>query len=150
LDPVLEQPRAAFVTLKKNGRLRGCIGSMRPDRPLYRTVGQLALQAAFNDRRFPELKADELVSLEIEISVLTPFEKIQDPDLIQTGRDGVMLKKEGRSAVFLPQVALEQGWSCRQMLAQLCLKAGLPENSWQHGADLYAFRALVFKESDFD
>lgn len=148
-DPELNRKRGAFVTLKKAGRLRGCIGYMSADRPLCQTVGSMALQAAFKDRRFRPLAPGELADTEIEISVLTPFQEVAGPEEIVTGRDGVLIRKGGRSAVFLPQVAPEQGWERDEMLAHLCRKAGLPEDGWRSGARLFTFQATVFSETDF-
>ncbi len=148
-DPVLENKQGAFVTLKKNGKLRGCIGHMAEDMPLCQVVGTMALQAAFNDRRFSPVTAAELTGIEIEISVLTPFKKIAGPGEIRVGRDGVVIEKNGRSAVFLPQVAPEQGWNRDQMLEHLCVKAGLSANSWKKGAEFHTFQAEVFSESEF-
>jgi len=147
-DIFLSQPRGAFVTLKKHGRLRGCIGHMAEDKPLCQVVSAMALQAAFNDRRFEQLRPDELSDIDIEISVLTPFREVPDADAIRVGIDGVRLKKNGRVAVFLPQVATEQGWDRNEMLDQLCRKAGLPAGSWKEGAQLYTFQADVFSESE--
>jgi len=127
----LYQPSGAFVTLKKNGELRGCIGQMTGDEPLIKIVGAMAIQAAFNDRRFQPLTADELKETEIEISVLTPLRRVSGFRDIVVGRDGVFLLKEGRSAVFLPQVAPEQGWSRDEMLDHLCKKAGLETDCWK-------------------
>jgi AmmeMemoRadiSam system protein B/AmmeMemoRadiSam system protein A len=146
--PVLLCCQGAFVTLKKDGQLRGCIGHMSEDRPLCQVVGAMALQAAFNDRRFPPLEYDELENIEIEISVLTPYKEIESPEAIQIGRDGVVLRKGDRSAVFLPQVAVEQGWGRDEMLARLCRKAGLGEDCWSEDAEFYTFQAEVFGESD--
>jgi AmmeMemoRadiSam system protein B/AmmeMemoRadiSam system protein A len=146
LDPRLFAKRAAFVTLKKRGELRGCIGHMATDQPLAQVVGSMALQAAFNDRRFPPVRADELDSIEVEISVLTPAKPVSGPGEIVVGRDGVVLSKDGRSAVFLPQVAPEQGWTRDEMLDQLCRKAGLPAGSWKEGARFSTFQAEVFHE----
>jgi len=139
--------QGAFVTLKRHGELRGCIGHMENDLPLGQVVGHMALQAAFNDRRFSPLKFAELEAIEIEVSVLTPFQRIDGPGRIIIGRDGVMLQKAGRSAVFLPQVAPEQGWGLDDMLAQLSRKAGLSPSAWKEGASLYIFQAQVFSES---
>jgi AmmeMemoRadiSam system protein A len=136
------------VTLKKDGRLRGCIGHMAEDSPLGRTVGMVALQSAFQDRRFSPLQPGELEQVDIEISVLTPYRPVSGPDAIVLGRDGVVLRKRGRSAVFLPQVAVEQGWTREQMLDQLCLKAGLARGDWRQGAELLTFRAEVFAEAE--
>jgi AmmeMemoRadiSam system protein A len=121
---------------------------MAEDQPLAQVVGAMALQAALNDQRFPALQPAELPQCEIEISVLTPFRPISGPQAIKIGRDGVVLRKAGRSAVFLPQVAPEQGWDREQMLEQLCRKAGLPAGSWREGAQLFTFQAEVFGESD--
>jgi MEMO1 family protein len=148
LTPVMKSNRGAFVTLKKNGELRGCIGSMSETLPLYNVVGKMALQAALNDNRFPPLESAELSQIEIEISVLTPMTKIKSADDIVLGLDGVVLKKGNKQAVFLPQVAIEQKWSKEQFLTQLCYKAGLSANDWQT-AILFTFRADVFSEADF-
>jgi len=146
-DPALDRKQGAFVTLKKAGELRGCIGHMAEDRPLRQVVGAMALQAAFNDRRFPQLTLKEWPGIEIEISVLTPFRPVAGAAEVQIGRDGVVLEKGGRSAVFLPQVAVEQGWSREEMLSQLCLKAGLGADDWRKGAKLSTFQAVVFGET---
>lgn len=143
-----QQLRGAFVTLKKHGDLRGCIGHMDPDKPLVHQVGAMALQAALNDPRFPAVKAVELKDIEIEISVLTPMKPVTSPDDIVVGRDGVLLRKGGRSAVFLPQVATEQGWSRDEMLDHLAIKAGLPRNAWREGCQFFTFQAVVFSEKD--
>ncbi len=145
-DSRLYQVRGAFVTLKKNGNLRGCIGNLIADGPLCRLVGAMALQAAFNDRRFTAVQPEELPHLEIEISVLTPLHQISKASEIVLGRDGVVITKSAHSAVFLPQVATEQGWNREEMLAQLCLKAGLPKEAWKEGAKFEVFQADVFHE----
>jgi AmmeMemoRadiSam system protein B/AmmeMemoRadiSam system protein A len=139
--------QGAFVTLKKEGRLRGCIGHRADDTPLCQVVGAMALQAAFNDRRFSPLEPGELADVEIEISALTPLARVTGPDDVVVGRDGVMLVKDEHGAIFLPQVAVERGWERDEMLDRLCRKAGLPEGSWREGADLYTFQAEVFNES---
>ena len=146
LAPSLWQKQGAFVTLKKNGQLRGCIGHMAEDRPLGQVVGAMALQAAFNDSRFSPLQAKELRSVDIEISVLTPFRRVSDPKAILIGRDGVVISKSGHSAVYLPQVATEQGWTRKETLNHLCRKAGLPRTCWHEAAELYTFQADVFHE----
>lgn len=145
----LQQPRGVFVTLKKNGELRGCVGRIIGNEPLCKLVGTMAIQAAFNDRRFSPLTADELNDIEIEISVLTPMKQIADASDIVVGRDGVLLSKESHSAVFLPQVPTEQGWNREEMLDNLCLKAGLTAGSWKEGTQLSTFQAIVFGETEF-
>ncbi len=147
--PALESRQGAFVTLKKHGELRGCIGHMAEDLPLGHVVSAMAVQAAFNDRRFKPVTLSEFPDLEIEISVLTPFKQVSSYEDIVAGRDGVVVKKDGRSAVFLPQVAVEQGWDRDRMLDQLCLKAGLSEGSWKDGAAFHTFQAQVFGGKSF-
>ena len=147
-DPALDRKSGAFVTLKKSGELRGCIGHMSEDLPLCQVVGYCALQSAFNDRRFSPLEPEELAAVEIEISVLTPYKRINGYQEIEIGRDGVLMEKDGRSAVFLPSVAVEQGWSRDEMLEQLSLKAGLPRDAWKKSAVFHTFQATVFGESE--
>lgn len=148
-SPALEQTRGLFVTLKKRGELRGCIGEIVAEKPLYRLVGPVALKSALEDPRFRPLRHEELKDVEIEISVLTTPAPVSGAEDIVVGRDGVILQKDGRSAVFLPQVATEQGWGRDEMLDQLCRKAGLPAGSWKQGARMLTFQAEVFGESDF-
>jgi AmmeMemoRadiSam system protein B/AmmeMemoRadiSam system protein A len=142
-------PQGAFVTLREHGELRGCIGHMSPDIELGQTVGAMALQAAFNDPRFPAVQQSELKNIEIEISVLTPMKSIASFNEIVAGRDGVLLSKSGASAVFLPQVAPENHWNRSEMLDNLCTKAGLATGCWQRGAKFQTFQAEVFSESQF-
>jgi hypothetical protein len=147
-DPALEHDKGAFVTLRKNGDLRGCIGHMAQDMPLCQVVGYCALQAAFNDQRFSPVEPGELGDIEIEISVLTPYQRVDGYDDIQIGRDGVLMEKNGRSAVFLPSVAVEQGWNREETLSHLSAKAGLPPDAWKKDATFYTFRAIAFRESE--
>ncbi len=148
-SPALNRLQGAFVTLKKNGDLRGCVGHIPAETPLPQTVGAMAAQAAFNDPRFPPLIRNEFGQILIEISALTPPRQIRGPDDIEVGRDGVILSKEGKSAVFLPQVATENKWGRDEMLDNLCRKAGLPQGSWRQGARFAVFQAEVFSEADF-
>ncbi len=134
------------MTLNKDGDLRGCIGLIISDRPVAEVVREMAVAAALEDPRFPAVRASELPSIEIEISVLTEPEPITGPDEIVIGRDGVILTKRGRRAVFLPQVAPEQGWDVPTMLTHLALKAGLRPHDWQEGATFETFRAQIFHE----
>ncbi|MFA5321641.1 MAG: AmmeMemoRadiSam system protein B [Smithella sp.] len=145
----LEQPRGVFVTLKKNGELRGCIGQMIGNEPLGKLVGAMAIQAAFNDKRFNQLKYDELKDTEIEISVLTPMKHVAGASDIVVGRDGVLLHQDSHHAVFLPQVATEQGWNREEMLDNLCVKAGLEAGCWRKKTQFSTFQAVVFGESQF-
>lgn len=138
--------QGAFVTLKERGQLRGCIGRIAHDGPLPQLVSRVAFEAAFRDPRFQPLGRQEVDRVEVEISLLTPPRPASGAGQIVVGRDGVVLRKDGRSAVFLPQVATEQGWTRDQMLDQLCLKAGLPARCWTDRAELSTFQAEVFGE----
>jgi len=140
-------PQGAFVTLKKAGQLRGCIGNMSGNMALAQTVEMVALQAAFSDTRFAPVKLEELSQLEIEISVLTPKKSVASSNDIVVGRDGVYLTKAGKSAVFLPQVAEENHWTRSEMLDNLCMKAGLSAGCWKRDAQFEVFQAEVFSES---
>ena len=145
-SPALRRRQGAFVTLEKHGELRGCIGHMAEDTPLALTVARMALHAAMQDRRFRPVRAVELPAIQVEISVLTPRRQVSGPEAIVVGRDGVVIEKAGRSAVFLPQVAPEQGWGREEMLAKLCLKAGLPADCWHRETTFFTFQAVVFGE----
>jgi AmmeMemoRadiSam system protein B/AmmeMemoRadiSam system protein A len=138
----------AFVTLTKGARLRGCIGSIVGTEPLYRCVIDNAGNAALRDPRFSPVTSGELPEIEFEISVLTPLQEIAGPEEIEIGRHGVVLEREGHRAVFLPQVAPEQGWDRETMLDHLAMKAGLPRNAWRSGARFEVFEALVFSEEE--
>jgi AmmeMemoRadiSam system protein B/AmmeMemoRadiSam system protein A len=146
LPPAAALRRGAFVTLNEHGQLRGCIGQIVPERTLGTTVGRMALAAALSDDRFQPVAKEELPSIEIEISVLSPTKPVAVNDIV-VGRDGVVLAKEGRRAVFLPQVATEQRWGRGEMLDHLCQKADLPRDCWHEGAVFEAFQADVFGEA---
>ncbi|MDD5063974.1 MAG: AmmeMemoRadiSam system protein B [Phycisphaerae bacterium] len=140
--------RAAFVTLEENSQLRGCIGDIFPRQPLYKSVISNAINAGVNDRRFRPVTEAECNDIKIEISALTAPKPIASSDEIRIGIDGVVLNKNGYGAVFLPQVAPEQGWNISQMLTQLSLKAGLPSDAWKEGASFLVFQADVFGEDE--
>jgi AmmeMemoRadiSam system protein A len=143
----LRDAYATFVTLKKNGRLRGCIGHILPEQPLWRDVRDNAIAAAVKDPRFPPVQASELDELQMEISVLTHPETIPGPDAFVVGRHGIVLKALGRRSVFLPQVAPEQGWDRNTTLVHLARKAGLQADVWRTpAARLDVFEAQVFAE----
>jgi len=145
-DPVLTRRSGAFVTLKEHGELRGCIGHMRADTPLYRVVQEMAVSAATSDPRFPPMTADELGEVSIEISVLSPLRRLTDTQQIEVGTHGLMIFKDGHQGVLLPQVPVEQGWDREKFLENLCLKAGLLPDCWREEAALYTFTAVVFSE----
>ena len=140
--------RAPSSRSARRENLRGCIGQMTPSGPLRRVVGAMAFAAAFEDPRFPKVRANEMKDIEIEISVLTPFREVASPSAIVPGRDGVLLQKGRSSAVFLPQVATEEGWGRDELLDNLCVKAGLSRGCWQSGARLSTFQADIFKETE--
>lgn len=143
----LSIPCGAFVTLHKAKSLRGCIGRMIGLRPLEETVRTMARAAAFEDPRFPPLRRDELDQCQIEISVLSPMERCNDPRSVQVGLHGLYLIHRGYSGVLLPQVPVEQGWDLDEYLDYICRKAGLPPGAYnEKGAELYTFTALVFGE----
>jgi AmmeMemoRadiSam system protein A len=138
---------AAFVTLTKNGRLRGCIGYTEAVAPLFKVVQECVVAAATEDPRFPPVSPMELPSLRIEISVLTPLVPIR-PEEVVVGRHGLMVAKGGMRGLLLPQVPVEWGWDRVTFLDQVCVKAGLPPSAWRHGATLRAFTAEVFGERE--
>ena len=143
------ESRALFVTLRRDGRLRGCIGTLAPEGDLARTVPKFALRAAFEDPRFPPLAFDELPACAIEISVLTPPRLVDDVHEIVVGRDGLILELGGRRGLLLPQVATEWGFDRETFLSELSQKAGLPPDAWRNPeARLLSFQAEVFSEED--
>ncbi|MCD6319911.1 MAG: AmmeMemoRadiSam system protein A [Candidatus Desulfofervidaceae bacterium] len=148
-DSILAKPCGVFVTLHKNGALRGCIGSLIGEKPLYITVQQMALEAAFRDPRFHPLTKEELLSIEIEISVLSPLQRITNVEQIEVGKHGIFLVKGFHRGVLLPQVATEYGWDRYTFLDHTCLKAGLTPGCWRSGAEIYIFSAEIFSEKDF-
>ena len=143
-NPKLLAPKGAFVTLKKNGELRGCIGFIEAILPLYQTVVQATIYAASKDVRFPPVNPSELENIELEISVLTPPVRIEDPRKIEVGKHGLIIVKGSQRGLLLPQVPVENRWSRRTFLQRTCQKAGLPKDAWRSGAEIYAFEAIVF------
>jgi AmmeMemoRadiSam system protein B/AmmeMemoRadiSam system protein A len=135
----LKAPSGAFVTLKRNGALRGCIGYIRGVKPLYQAVMENGDNAARNDRRFRPLEPGELDGLEVEVSVLSPLKPVASVDELRVGEHGIVLHKDGRAAVFLPEVATEQGWDLEETLSALASKAGLPADAWRDGASFEVF-----------
>jgi len=150
LDGALREKLGSFVTLKLKGRLRGCIGTIIPQEELYKNVARMGFAAAFQDSRFPPLRRAEFDDTEIEVSVLGPITPCPDPERIDVGRHGLLLRLGGKSGVFLPKVPVEQGWDRLAYLENLCRKAGLPGGSWQDpDARLFWYEALVFSARDF-
>jgi AmmeMemoRadiSam system protein A len=140
----LTDHRGAFVTLTRDGRLRGCIGYIEGIKPLMDAVADNGRSAAVRDSRFAPVTSGELAEIHIEISALTPLVPVTGPEEIIIGRHGVVLAKQGRRAVFLPQVAPEQGWDRDTTLTHLSQKAGLGPDSWRQGAKFLVFEAEVF------
>lgn len=143
-DPNFLAERGAFVTLTKGGQLRGCIGFIEPVYPLHLTVARAAIFAATEDTRFNPVTPEELKDLNYEISVLTPIKKIDNPRLVQVGKHGLVIARGNRRGLLLPQVAVDNKWNREQFLSECCLKAGLEEDAWQKGAEVYVFEAIVF------
>lgn len=147
-SPRLKEKRGVFVTIHKEGNLRGCIGYIEPVKPLGDAVVEMAVNSSSHDYRFSPVVESELPKLEVEISVLSVPEKINGREDIVIGKHGVILEKGFNKGVFLPQVAPEQGWSVEDTLENLCYKAGLPGDAWMEGANLYVFTADVFSEKE--
>jgi AmmeMemoRadiSam system protein A len=140
--PVLRA--GAFVTLRVRGDLRGCIGYPEGDRLLAEVVEQCAISAAVSDPRFPAVRASEWPSVELEISILGPIERVADISEIEIGRHGLVAELGKRRGLLLPQVAVEWEWDCETFASEACAKAGLPKNAWRAGATLFRFEAEVF------
>ena len=150
-SPVLLEKRSVFVTLRKreNGDLRGCIGQSKPRYPLVDAVAKTAISSALDDTRFPSLKLEELLDLLIEINVLSPLVPSK-PEDVKIGRHGLMIKKGSKGALFLPEVAVSNGWDLHTFLDELCRKADLPEGSWNdHEVELYVFESEAWGENEF-
>ncbi len=145
---VLARPGSAFVTLTNKGKLRGCVGYVEPVYPLYETVSLAALGAVYDRRFFADpVTKEELKDIDIEISVLSPLKPIKSVDEIVIGTHGLVIRKGGRSALYLPQVPVEQGWNLDEYLESICYKAGLMGDAWKDpGAQLFVFTADVFAE----
>lgn len=157
IDFGLEEPESkmlkshygAFVTLRNNGMLRGCIGNFQPNYELYKVVRDMAIQSAFMDNRFDKPTLEEMKQIDIEISVLSPFKKISNITDIELGKHGIYILKNGRSGTFLPQVATETGWSLLEFLGHCTQdKMGLGWYDWKD-ADIFVYDAEVFCEKEF-
>lgn len=143
--PLGDQPGAVFVTLTEDGELRGCVGSLRPERSLREAVVASAISAASDDPRFVPVVAEELPAIHIDISVLGPATPITDPGAFEPGVDGVLVERGGRRGLLLPEVATEFSWGATQMFDAVCRKAGLPEGAWRDpGTRLRSFRTFRF------
>lgn len=144
-SPGLLEERGVFVTLKKRGQLRGCIGYVLPTKPLYLAVRDMAINSALRDPRFPPVAPEELADLYVEISVMTLLQPVADPNEIVVGEDGLVIEARGQSGLLLPQVAPEQGWDRQRFLEGICMKAGLPPDAYTwEDAKLHKFQAHIF------
>ncbi len=148
----LLEKHGVFVTLKTRGQLRGCIGILQSDLPLYQLVSEMAAASAADDPRFEHnrITLSELNQLEIEISILSPLTCIIDPLNFELGKHGIYIKKGIRSGCFLPQVATETGWNKEEFLSFCCShKAGLPPSAWkQKDIEIYVFTTETIKEKE--
>lgn len=148
-DAPLKRPAGAFVSLHstKGGELRGCIGSIQAVAPLVQSVASNAVNAAMRDPRFYPVRAEEVPSLHIEISVMSPIETVTNVEDIVVGRDGLILSRGSRAGLLLPQVATEYGWDRETFLRHTCTKAGLPHDAWRSPeCRIERFSAEVFSE----
>ena len=145
----LKQHAGAFVTIHKDKRLRGCIGMIESTQPLFETIIEMAIESSTGDPRFEPVRPEELKDLEIEVSVLFPKKRIKSLDEIELGKHGVIVKRGYASGVFLPQVAVETGWSKEEFMRNLCEgKAGLPPDCYKdEKTEVYVFEAQVFDEN---
>lgn len=136
-----------FVTITIDGELRGCIGYIRGYEPLTKSIKKMAKEAAFHDYRFGPLRDTEFDKIKLEISILSPMQKINSIDEIVIGRDGLMITRQNNSGLLLPQVPIEYNWDLKTYLEHLCLKAGLPTNAYNlPGTIIYRFSAYIFSE----
>ena len=142
----LAQRTGAFVTIRHNNRLRGCLGSVEPDAPLVEVVARCAGDAATQDPRFPPLPLEDLPEVVLEISVLGPVEAVADSAEVEVGRHGLVVEQGTHRGLLLPQVPTEWGWDRETFVSQTCVKAGLAPDAWRTGARLFTFEADVFGE----
>lgn len=145
----LKKEQGVFVSLHKDGDLRGCIGYIEGIKPIQNSVKEMALSAAFKDPRFPPISLEELESLDIEISVLSPVKKIKYIEEIEVGKHGLIIEKDFYKGLLLPQVAVEYNWDRESFLQHTCNKAGLPQDAWKDKeTKIYLFSAEIFSEKE--
>ena len=150
LTEPLRADYGVFVTLRKQGELRGCIGKMDFERPLWTNALDAAVASALEDPRFSPVQRDELSEITLEISILNPPEDLPRPEMFDALRQGIIVQKGWRHALLLPKVAQEQGWDATKTLEVVCEKAGLPADAWRdRSARLQVFTAFDFGEGDF-
>ena len=150
LPPVLLEPAAAFVTLHERGELRGCLGNLEFERPLWRNVLSAGTIVPLDDPRFMPVVESELPAIRIEVSVLAPPVALPGPEAFDARSQGIIVERSGRRALLLPQVAEEYGWDEATTLEAVCQKAGLPGDAWRRaGTRLFGFRAVHVAEPGF-
>lgn len=142
----LSESRGIFVSIHKNGELRGCIGNIHAAGPLYRSAAECAISAAFGDPRFFPLMSEEFPMVDFEISVLSPMQRVVNVNEIEVGKHGLLISKSGYRGLLLPQVATAYAWDRVTFLQETCRKAGLRADDWKSGATIHCFSALVFGE----
>jgi uncharacterized protein len=149
----LKEEMGAFVTLDRDGQLRGCIGIPEPIKPLVNAVIEVAISAAIQDPRFPPVKIGELEEIHLEVSVLTKPEIIEVdkpseyPDKINVGEDGLIVERDFYRGLLLPQVAIEWKWDVEEFLCNTCMKAGLNSDCWlDPQVKIYKFHSQIFQE----
>ena len=148
-DSFFDNKTGIFVTIHKNGKLRGCIGYIEGFMPIREAIYDLALSAAFRDPRFPPLSAEEYQLIDFEISILSPIEKINSIEEIIIGEDGLIITKGMKRGLLLPQVATENNMTKEEFLSHTCMKAGLSPNEWKSsGVQIEKFSAVVLKENE--
>ena len=145
----LKEVRGTFVSLHRGDELRGCIGNIHAVSPLCRTVAECAIAAAVGDPRFMPLSSAELATVEFEISVLSPFQRVRDINEIEIGKHGLLISRRNSRGLLLPQVAATYGWTRERFIQETCKKAGLKPDDWKQDVTIESFSALVFNEKQF-
>jgi uncharacterized protein len=145
----LKEVYGTFVSIHRDGELRGCIGNVHAVSPLYRTVAECAIAAAVGDPRFMPLSSAELPTVEFEISVLSPFQRVRDINDIEIGKHGLLISRRNARGLLLPQVAATHGWNRERFIQETCKKAGLKPDDWKQDVTIESFGALVFSEKQF-
>jgi AmmeMemoRadiSam system protein A len=150
-DVVLNTMCGAFVSLHADGNLRGCIGNITAETPLWETVRNMAIESALRDPRFPPISPYELENVDIEISVLSPLKRIKNLEEIKVGKHGLFIKKGFYQGLLLPQVATDYKWNKIQFLEQTCYKAGLGKDCYKkETTEIFIFSAIVFGEKELE
>jgi len=139
ITPALEEARGSFVTLRAGPALRGCVGTLEAREALYRSVHENAIKASAEDLRFAPITSEEVPSLDIHVSILSPMKPINSLEQFKPGTHGLLMIRGTARGVFLPEVATEQGWTREQTAAHLCRKIGLPEDAWRDGVEFQVF-----------